>query len=108
MSPLPHAMGRTGSPKPGGPRRLSLWTTSPPTHSRGDKLTRLGKGMFSNRFLSATLLLLFGVLVVVLGSPLLVGKVHVGDDLGNVHLPIRSLYQEALRSGHSVLWSPHL
>lgn len=62
----------------------------------------------SNRFLSATLLLLFGLLIVVLASPLFVGKVHVGDDLGNMHLPVRSVYQNALRTGQSVLWSPHL
>ena len=62
----------------------------------------------SDRLLSATLLLLFGLLIVMLASPVFLGKVHVGDDLGNLHLPVRSLYQEALRTGQSVLWSPHL
>src|SRR5258708_33493977 len=61
----------------------------------------------SDRFLSVTLLLAFGLLVLVLGSPVFVGRIHVGDDLGNIHLPVRSLYQEALRAGHSLLWSPH-
>jgi Bacterial membrane protein YfhO len=61
----------------------------------------------SDRFLSATLLLSFGLLILALASPLLVGRVHVGDDLGNLHLPVRSLYQQALRAGHSVLWSPY-
>ena len=55
-----------------------------------------------------TLLLLFVLLILALGSPLLFGRVHVGDDLGNLHLPVRSVYQEALRAGQSVLWSPHL
>ena len=62
--------------------------------------------MTSDRFLSATLLLSFVLLILVLGSPPLVGRVPVGDDLGNLHLPVRSVYQEALRAGHSVLWSP--
>ena len=61
----------------------------------------------SDRFLSATLLLSFGLLILALASPLLVGRVHVVDDLGNLHLPVRSLYQHALRAGHSVLWSPY-
>ena len=62
----------------------------------------------SNRLLSTTLLLSFGVLILLLASPPLVGRVHVGDDLGNLHLPVRSLYQDALRAGQSVLWSPYL
>ena len=62
----------------------------------------------SNRLLSTTLLLSFGLLILLLASPPLVGRVHVGDDLGNMHLPVRSLYQDALRAGQSVLWSPYL
>ena len=42
--------------------------------------------MTSDRFLSATLLLSFALLIVVLASPPLVGRAHVGDDLGNLHL----------------------
>ena len=62
----------------------------------------------SNRLLSTTLLLSFGLFILLLASPPLVGRVHVGDDLGNMHLPVRILYQDALRAGQSVLWSPHL
>jgi hypothetical protein len=30
------------------------------------------------------------------------------DDLGNYHLPLRHLYQQALRAGDSLLWTPSL
>jgi hypothetical protein len=55
-----------------------------------------------------TLVLLFGLLIVALTSPILFGRVAGGDDLGNMHLPFRSIYQEALQGRQSVLWSPQL
>jgi hypothetical protein len=40
--------------------------------------------------------------------PLLTGRVFVFDDLGNFHLPLRYLYQQALLGGDSVLWTPSI
>jgi hypothetical protein len=48
------------------------------------------------------------VLFVPLLVPLLTGQVFAFNDLGRFHLPIRHLYQEALRAGDSLLWSPAL
>jgi hypothetical protein len=38
--------------------------------------------------------------------PLCLGRVYVWGDLSAFHLPMRHLYQQALRSGDSILWSP--
>lgn len=38
--------------------------------------------------------------------PLLIGRVFTRDDFAALHLPLRYLYQEALRSGGSFLWTP--
>ena len=40
--------------------------------------------------------------------PLVTGRVFVFDDLGHYHVPLRHLYQEALRNGDSLLWTPSL
>ena len=62
----------------------------------------------SERGLSLTLVLLFILLILALASPVLFGRVHVGDDLGNLHLPVRGAYQAGLQAHQSVLWSAHL
>jgi hypothetical protein len=41
-------------------------------------------------------------------GPLLTGRVFVYDDLLSFHLPMRYLYQQALWSGDSVLWTPSI
>ena len=38
--------------------------------------------------------------------PLATGRVFTKDDLGALHLPLRHLYQEALRAGEFLLWTP--
>lgn len=43
-----------------------------------------------------------------LAAPLLCGGIYTEDDLGAFHLPLRAVYQEALRNGDSVLWNPYL
>jgi hypothetical protein len=43
-----------------------------------------------------------------LARPLVTGRVFVNTDLQWFHLPTRSLYQQALRSGDSVLWTPSI
>ena len=58
--------------------------------------------------IAKTLLALFILLILALASPAFFGRVHVGDDLGNLHLPVRGAYQAALHRQESVLWSPHL
>lgn len=40
--------------------------------------------------------------------PLVTGRILTLDDLGAFHLPVRFLYQQALRSHDSVLWTPSL
>ena len=40
--------------------------------------------------------------------PLLTGRVFVFNDLSWFHLPMRHLYQQALNSGDSVLWTPSI
>jgi hypothetical protein len=40
--------------------------------------------------------------------PLVTGRVFVFNDLSWFHLPIRHLYQQALTSGDSVLWTPSM
>jgi len=46
------------------------------------------------------------VLFVPLALPLLMGRVFIYNDLTWFHLPMRYLYQQALRSGDSILWTP--
>ena len=58
--------------------------------------------------ISRTLVALFVLLILALVSPAFFDQVHVGDDLGNLHLPVRGAYQAALQAHQSVLWSPHL
>lgn len=41
-----------------------------------------------------------------LAWPLVTGRIFPGTDLGNFHIPLRYLYQEALRAGDSLLWTP--
>jgi hypothetical protein len=41
-------------------------------------------------------------------GPLLRGQVFVYNDLSWFHLPLRYLYQEALRAGDTVLWTPSI
>ncbi len=40
--------------------------------------------------------------------PLFTGRVFVFNDLSWFHLPMRHLYQQALHSGDSVLWTPSI
>jgi uncharacterized membrane protein YozB (DUF420 family) len=62
----------------------------------------------SDSGLALTLALLFVLLILALASPPFFGRVHVADDLGNLHLPVRGVYQAGLQAHQSVLWSPHL
>jgi hypothetical protein len=48
------------------------------------------------------------LLFVPLTIPLLMRRVFALDDLSAMHLPLRHLYQQALRSGHFPLWTPAL
>ena len=41
-------------------------------------------------------------------GPLLTGRVFVKSDLAWFHLPTRYLYQQALQSGDTVLWTPSI
>lgn len=45
-------------------------------------------------------------LLVPLLVPLVTGRVFVYNDLSWFHLPLRHLYQQALRAGDTVLWTP--
>jgi hypothetical protein len=47
-------------------------------------------------------------LVAPLVVPLIRGRVFVYNDLSWFHLPLRYLYQEALRAGDTVLWTPSI
>jgi hypothetical protein len=47
-------------------------------------------------------------LVAPLLGPLLTGRIFVYNDLTWFHLPLRYLYQQALRSGDTVLWTPSI
>jgi hypothetical protein len=38
--------------------------------------------------------------------PFLTGRIFTRDDIAALHLPFRYLYQEALRRGDSILWTP--
>jgi len=66
----------------------------------------LPRPVYSGRLLSVTLVSCFALLVLTLGWPLLSGRLYVGDDLGNFHIPIRYVYQAALQAHHSFLWAP--
>jgi len=46
------------------------------------------------------------VLFVPLALPLFMGRVFIFNDLSWFHLPMRYLYQQALRHGDSILWTP--
>ena len=39
--------------------------------------------------------------------PLFLGQFYIGTDLGDLHVPTRVFYQEALREGNSFLWYPY-
>ena len=41
-------------------------------------------------------------------APLLTGRVFVYNDLSSFHLPMRYLYQQALQTGDTVLWTPSI
>ena len=56
------------------------------------------------RFLAACSAALLAPLL----RPLLTGRVFVYNDLSWFHLPMRYLYQQALQSGDSVLWTPSI
>src|SRR5262245_7876925 len=62
--------------------------------------------------MNRALALLVGVCSAALLAPLLVplftGRVFVFNDLSWFHLPMRHLYQQALASGDSVLWTPSI
>jgi hypothetical protein len=49
-----------------------------------------------------------GALLAPLCMPLFSGRVFVADDLSWFHVPMRHLYQQALLSGDSVLWTPSI
>ncbi len=40
--------------------------------------------------------------------PMATGRVFVANDLSDFHIPLRFLYQNALRAGDSLLWTPSL
>jgi hypothetical protein len=55
---------------------------------------------------SAAILACSAALFLPLAWPLLAGRVFVYNDLVWFHLPMRHLYQQALRAGDSILWTP--
>ena len=65
---------------------------------------RRGESRWSGhaRLIAACAAILLAPLLV----PLLVGRVFTRDDFGALHLPFRFLYQDALTSGHLLLWTP--
>jgi hypothetical protein len=60
------------------------------------------------RRLSALLVLSFLVVLAMLARPIFVGGVYTYDDLGELQLPIRFLYSQALAAGDDFLWTPQL
>jgi len=48
------------------------------------------------------------VLLAVMISPVLAGRIYVLNDLGEFHLPLRAFYAEQLARRESFLWSPQL
>lgn len=64
--------------------------------------------MTAGRTLAAAVAACSVALLLALAWPLLTGRVFVYNDLAWFHLPMRHLYQEALRAGDSVLWTPSI
>lgn len=56
--------------------------------------------------LAVLVLVCAAALLVPLAQPLVAGRVFVYNDLTWFHLPMRFLYQQALRAGDSLLWTP--
>lgn len=75
------------------PQTLSL--PDPPSLNRGRRLAGL---------IAACSAALLAPLL----APLLAGRVFVYNDLSWMHLPFRYLYQQALRAGDTVLWTPSI
>lgn len=48
------------------------------------------------------------VLVCLMLSPIVAGRIYSRDDLGDFHLPLRVFYSEQLAQGESFLWTPQL
>src|SRR5215831_10390869 len=59
-----------------------------------------------DRVLSGVAAICSVALFVPLAWPFVTGRVFVFDDLYNFHLPLRSLYADALGAGHLLLWTP--
>jgi hypothetical protein len=64
--------------------------------------------MNGSRSLAGLIAVCSVVLLAPLLRPLLIGKVFVYNDLSWFHLPMRHLYQQALHSGDTVLWTPSI
>jgi len=62
--------------------------------------------MSKDRPVAALIAACSAALLAPLLRPLLIGRVFVYNDLSWFHLPMRYLFQQALRSGDSVLWTP--
>src|SRR5690348_1869498 len=58
--------------------------------------------------LSVLIAVCSGALLVPLVLPLIASRVFVFNDLAWFHLPLRYLYQQAMRAGDTVLWTPSL
>jgi len=67
---------------------------------------RLPRAVYSDRSLSIALVSCFALLLLALGWPLLSGRLYVGEDLGNFHIPVRYVYRAALQAHDSFLWAP--
>lgn len=67
---------------------------------------RLPQVVYSNRSLSIALLSCFALVILALGWPLLSGRLYLGEDLGNFHIPVRYVYRAALQAHDSFLWAP--
>jgi len=61
-----------------------------------------GAGWFDWSLLACMLLLALMI------SPVLVGRIYTFNDLGDYHLPLRVFYSEQLAKGDSFLWTPQL
>ncbi len=48
------------------------------------------------------------VVLVIMAWPMFVGQVHIGDDLGAFHLPLRAFYAKQLAAGQPFDWCPDL
>ena len=60
------------------------------------------------RPLAVLVLVCSAALLTPLLRPLLIGRVFTYNDLSWFHLPMRHLYQQALHSGDTVLWTPSI